>query len=74
MFDEGAQRSFVTRDLADKLQLKMSGTEEVQLTAFGSSSKKVSYIDTATIYLPDYNYNYFEISWLLITTTITFLM
>ena len=51
LFDEGAQRSFVTRDLANKLQLQTSGTEEVKLAAFGSSSKKVSHIDTATIYL-----------------------
>ena len=51
LFDEGAQRSFVTRELADKLQLQTSGTEEVQLAAFGSSSKKVSHIDTATVYL-----------------------
>ena len=51
LFDEGAQRSFVTIDLANKLQLQTSGTEEVQLAAFGSSSKKVSHIDTATIYL-----------------------
>ena len=51
LFDEGAQRPFVTRDLANKLQLQTSGTEEVQLAAFGSSSKKVSLIDTATIYL-----------------------
>ena len=50
LFDERAQRSFVTRDLANKLQLQTSGTEEVQLAAFGSSSK-VSHIDTATIYL-----------------------
>ena len=51
LFDEGAQRSFVTRDLADKHQLQTSGTEEVQLAAFGPPSKKVSHIDTATIYL-----------------------
>ena len=51
LFDEGAQRSFVTRELADKLQLQTSGTEVVQLAAFGSSSKKVSHIDTATVYL-----------------------
>ena len=51
LFDEGAQRSFVPRNLANKLQLQRSGTEEVQLAAFGSSSKKVSHIDTATIYL-----------------------
>ena len=51
LFAEGAQRSFVTRDLANKLQLQTSGTAEVQLAAFGSSSKKVSHIYTATIYL-----------------------
>ena len=32
-------------------QLQTSGTEVVQLAAFGSSSKKVSHIDTATVYL-----------------------
>ena len=51
LFDEGAQRSFVTSDLAYKLQLQTYGTEEVQLAAFGSSSKKVSYRDSATVYL-----------------------
>ena len=51
MFDEGAQRSFLTKEIADKLQHQTSGTEEVQLTAFGSSSEKVSHIDSATIYL-----------------------
>ena len=51
LFDEGVQRSFVTRELADKLQLKTSGTEVVQLAAFGSSSKKFSYINTVTVYL-----------------------
>ena len=51
LFDEGAQRLFVTRDLANKLQLQTSDTEEVQLAAFGSSSKKVSHIHTATVYL-----------------------
>ena len=30
LFDEGAQRSFVTRELADKLHLQTSGTEVVQ--------------------------------------------
>ena len=50
LFDEGAQRSFITRELADKLQLKTAGTEVAQLAAFGSSSK-VSHIDTATVYL-----------------------
>ena len=51
LFDEGAQRSFVTRELADKLHLLTSGTEVVQLAAFGSSFKQVSHIDTATVYL-----------------------
>ena len=50
LFGEGPQRSFVTRELADKLQLQTSGIV-VQLAAFGSSSKKVSHINTATVYL-----------------------
>jgi hypothetical protein len=51
LFDEGAQRSFVTKELAEKLELRRTGTEVVELAAFGSSSKKVSHIDTATVYL-----------------------
>ena len=46
LFDEGHRGCS-----SNKLQLQTSGTEEVQLAAFGSSSKKVSHIDTATIYL-----------------------
>ena len=51
LFDEGTQRLFVTRELADKLQLQTSDTEVVQVAAFGSSSKQVSHIDTTTVYL-----------------------
>ncbi|XP_060554089.1 uncharacterized protein LOC132715133 [Ruditapes philippinarum] len=51
LFDEGAQRSFVTKELAERLELRRTGTEVVELAAFGSSSKKVSHIDTTTVYL-----------------------
>ena len=51
LFDEGAHRSFITKDLADKLHLQKSSTELVQLATFGSSSKKVSHIDRTTVYL-----------------------
>jgi hypothetical protein len=51
LFDEGAQRSFVTKELAERLELRRTGAEVVELAAFGSSSKKESHIDTTTVYL-----------------------
>ena len=36
LFDEGAQRSFITQELADKLQLKLTGHENVSVASFGA--------------------------------------
>ena len=53
LFDEGAQRSFVSRKLASKLKLNPSGSEAITLTGFGDSgsSNYVQHLDTATIKL-----------------------
>ena len=36
LFDEGAQRSFITQEFADKLQLKPTGHENVSVASFGA--------------------------------------
>ncbi len=53
MFDEGAQRSFVTQELADKLKLKPSGTESINLSGFGDNANttKVRHLKTGVIHL-----------------------
>ena len=51
LFDEGTQRSFITRDLADKLNLQRLGSEVVHLAAIGAESKTVGHFDTARVYL-----------------------
>ncbi|XP_060596649.1 uncharacterized protein LOC132750656 [Ruditapes philippinarum] len=51
LFDEGAQRSFITHELAETLQLQRRGSEVVHLAAFGAESKKVGHFETATVYL-----------------------
>ena len=51
LFDEGAQRSFITEDLARKLDAKVEGTESLSITTFGSDTKKVRNLDKSTICL-----------------------
>ena len=51
IFDEGAQRSFISQKLADELQLKPTGTDTVHLASFGQDSQSVRYIQTATAHL-----------------------
>ena len=51
LLDEGAQTSFITEALADKLNLKTRGEEEVQLNSFGDNGRQVSRMKTATVYL-----------------------
>ncbi|XP_063435728.1 uncharacterized protein LOC134716648 [Mytilus trossulus] len=51
LFDEGAQRSFITQKLADKLEIKTTGKVSIQLSAFGDLSQKVRNLETATIQL-----------------------
>ncbi|VDI61198.1 Hypothetical predicted protein [Mytilus galloprovincialis] len=50
-FDEGAQRSFITQKLADKLEIKPTEKVSIHLSAFGDLSQKVRNLDTATILL-----------------------
>ncbi|XP_071136873.1 uncharacterized protein [Mytilus edulis] len=50
-FDEGAQRSFITQKLADKLEIKPTEKVSIQHTAIGDLSQKDRNLDTATIQL-----------------------
>ena len=51
LLDEGAQTSFITEALADKLNVKTHGEEEVKLNSFGDNGRQVSRMKTATVYL-----------------------
>ena len=51
LFDEGAQRSFITQKLADDIQIQHKGTEEINLATFGGSSQTLQRVPTATVSL-----------------------
>ncbi|XP_071170914.1 uncharacterized protein [Mytilus edulis] len=51
LFDEGAQRSFITQKLANQLEINPTENVSIQLSAFGDLSQKVRNLDTATIQL-----------------------
>ena len=51
LFDEGAQRSFITEELAEKLNLKPSKNEVITISGFGETNKKVRHLPVATVYL-----------------------
>ena len=51
LFDEGSQCSFITSDVATKLDLKPEMQETISLSTFGGNKSSVKRIDTATIYL-----------------------
>ena len=51
MFDEGAQRSFITQTLADALQLIPSRQENVCLSSFGAETKSSQSLGVASIRL-----------------------
>jgi hypothetical protein len=51
LFDEGAQRSFITENLAQKLNIVPTGTESHYLSGFRDKIKKVRHLQTATISL-----------------------
>ena len=49
IFDEGAQRSFVTQEMATKLNLKPSGKGNISLASFGSKSTTNKTLHTGVI-------------------------
>ena len=55
LFDEGAQRSFITEKLATKLNLKILDTEVIQLSTFGESTEKVRRLPKASVHIESTN-------------------
>ncbi|CAC5381518.1 unnamed protein product [Mytilus coruscus] len=51
IFDEGAQRSFITQKLANKQEIKPTGKVSIYLSALGNLSQNVCNLDTVTIQL-----------------------
>ncbi|XP_063446844.1 uncharacterized protein LOC134726374 [Mytilus trossulus] len=51
LFDEGAQRSFITQEMADLLNLRPHRKEAITISGFGESNKKVRNLQIATIYI-----------------------
>ncbi|VDI27023.1 Hypothetical predicted protein [Mytilus galloprovincialis] len=55
LFDEGAQRSFITsfitQTIAEKLQIRPSGRDTIDMSAFGDKKKNIRHLDTATVQL-----------------------
>lgn len=49
LFDEGAQRSFITQDLADELHLQPSGHENISVSSFGAQVSAVKSLAVAPI-------------------------
>ena len=53
LFDEGAQRSFITQKLADNLKIRLKGTDTIRLASFGNKEQDLCYqhLDRAEIFL-----------------------
>ena len=51
LFDEGAQRSFITEELANNLNLVPERTEPLHLSVFGGAQTSVKRVDVATVHL-----------------------
>ena len=51
LFDEGAEKLFITEHLAEELKLMREGTETIYLSSFGSTSNKVQQADVVTVYV-----------------------
>jgi hypothetical protein len=51
LLDEGAQRSYITTDLANQLGVMSSQTEEIALSAFGAQISARRHLPLATVYI-----------------------
>ena len=51
LFDEGAQRSFITENLAQKLNLKPHRTEKITIAGFGENNQSVRHLKSENILL-----------------------
>ena len=51
LFDEGAQKSFITEHLAKELELTKEDTETVYFSSFESTSNKLQQVGIATVHV-----------------------
>jgi hypothetical protein len=51
LFDESAQRSFITEELAEKLKLKPTGSDTISLASFSGKSEQCHHIPTGRVFL-----------------------
>ena len=51
LFDEGAQKTFITEHLAEELELTNEATETIYLSSFGSTSNKLQQVGVATVHV-----------------------
>ncbi|XP_065883120.1 uncharacterized protein [Dysidea avara] len=49
LFDEGAQRSFIFQELADRLSLHPTHSEQISLSSFGNLASSARFLQVATI-------------------------
>ncbi|XP_065895991.1 uncharacterized protein [Dysidea avara] len=49
LFDEGAQRSFISQELADTLCLRPTRSEQISLSSFGNQASSARFLQVATI-------------------------
>ncbi|XP_065895716.1 uncharacterized protein [Dysidea avara] len=54
-FDEGAQRSFITQNLADKLHLQPTSHENISVSSFGAHLSAVKRLAVASIFINTLN-------------------
>ena len=68
LFDEGSQRSFISMELANKLNLQPQTRENVSLTSFGAESPSRRSLDVATVAIQTITGEKINISVLIVPT------
>ena len=66
MFDEGAQRSFITQQLADELHLQPTSHEAISVSSFGAQVSPSRTFAVATMFVHDLNGTRIQISVLIV--------
>ena len=70
LFDEGAQKSFITQKMADELNLRSKGTDTIRLASFGSKNEDLNHrrLNRAEIYLKTDNQEKVKLDVLIVST------
>ena len=62
LFDEGAQRSFITQELANQLQLQSTHHENISVSSFGEQVSTSRRLAVATVFIQTLNKGHIPIS------------